>query len=246
MMNQPELGKKICELRNAKGITQEELAAVCNVNVRTIQRIETNEVSPRAYTVRLIFKSLDYDSNNSGNALPASPGKWLEQIMIYFSELFNLKTNTMKKISVLSTPIILCLIILFFTSFSSAAQSKRKLKDYVQQENIAFMTLFNSGQIDSLSMRYSINATLMPADSPELVGREAIKGYFYMLYQMGFRFTENSSEDLKVNGLTATDKGIWRLRISNTEEISGYYLSTWNFINNKWYIQTEMSSVSRN
>lgn len=38
-MKQPELGKKISELRKAKGLTQEELVEKCNLNVRTIQRI---------------------------------------------------------------------------------------------------------------------------------------------------------------------------------------------------------------
>ncbi|MCS5489833.1 helix-turn-helix domain-containing protein [Algoriphagus limi] len=47
-MKQPELGKKISELRKAKGMTQEELVEKCNLNVRTIQRIEAGEVTPRS------------------------------------------------------------------------------------------------------------------------------------------------------------------------------------------------------
>src|SRR5687767_8598129 len=61
MIKQPELGKKITELRKAKGLTQEELVARCNVSVRTIQRIETGEVTPRSYTVRIILSALEYD-----------------------------------------------------------------------------------------------------------------------------------------------------------------------------------------
>lgn len=38
-MKQPELGKRISELRKEKGLTQEELVEKCNINVRTIQRI---------------------------------------------------------------------------------------------------------------------------------------------------------------------------------------------------------------
>ncbi|PKA83078.1 helix-turn-helix protein [Ulvibacter sp. MAR_2010_11] len=60
-MRQPELGKKITELRKIKGLTQEELVAQCNINVRTIQRIEAGEVTPRSYTVRTIFEVLGYD-----------------------------------------------------------------------------------------------------------------------------------------------------------------------------------------
>lgn len=60
IMKQPELGKKISELRKAKGLTQEELVERCNLNVRTIQRIEAGEVSPRSYTVKALFEALDY------------------------------------------------------------------------------------------------------------------------------------------------------------------------------------------
>ena len=60
MMNQPEVGIKIAELRKVKGITQEELALKCNINVRTIQRIETGSVTPRSFTLNLIYSSLDY------------------------------------------------------------------------------------------------------------------------------------------------------------------------------------------
>lgn len=59
-MKQPELGKKISELRKAKGLTQEELVEKCNLNVRTIQRIEAGEVTPRSYTINALFEALDY------------------------------------------------------------------------------------------------------------------------------------------------------------------------------------------
>ena len=54
-MNQPELGKKISELRKSKGLTQDELVIICNLSVRTLQRIESGEVTPRSYTVKAIF-----------------------------------------------------------------------------------------------------------------------------------------------------------------------------------------------
>lgn len=60
-MKQPELGRKIFELRKAKGLTQEELVSKCNINVRTIQRIEAGEVTPRSYTVKIILEALGYD-----------------------------------------------------------------------------------------------------------------------------------------------------------------------------------------
>ncbi|WP_074405517.1 MULTISPECIES: helix-turn-helix domain-containing protein [Aquimarina] len=60
-MKQPELGQKISELRKSKGFTQEELVEQCNISVRTIQRIEAGEVTPRSYTIKTILSALDYD-----------------------------------------------------------------------------------------------------------------------------------------------------------------------------------------
>jgi transcriptional regulator with XRE-family HTH domain len=70
-MKQPELGRKISELRKEKGLTQEELVDKCNISVRTLQRIESGEVTPRSYTVKTILAALEYDlskiSDNEDN-----------------------------------------------------------------------------------------------------------------------------------------------------------------------------------
>lgn len=60
-MKQPELGHKIQNWRKAKGLTQEELVERCNLNVRTLQRIEAGEVLPRSYTVKSILEVLEID-----------------------------------------------------------------------------------------------------------------------------------------------------------------------------------------
>lgn len=66
-MKQPELGKKISEMRKAKGLTQEELVEMCNLNVRTIQRIEAGEVTPRSYTVKTLFEALGIREEREGS-----------------------------------------------------------------------------------------------------------------------------------------------------------------------------------
>lgn len=60
-MKQPELGKKMAELRKQKGLTQEDLAFKANVNVRSIQRIENGEVTPRPSTLRLLAQPLEWE-----------------------------------------------------------------------------------------------------------------------------------------------------------------------------------------
>jgi uncharacterized Tic20 family protein/DNA-binding Xre family transcriptional regulator len=60
-MNQPYLGLKVSELRQQKGLTQEQLAEKCEVSTRTIQRIENGEVDPRAYTLHCLGTTLEFD-----------------------------------------------------------------------------------------------------------------------------------------------------------------------------------------
>jgi uncharacterized Tic20 family protein len=60
-MNQPDLGLKITELRQQKGLTQEKLAEYCDVSTRTIQRIESGEVEPRSFTRNSLSNILAFD-----------------------------------------------------------------------------------------------------------------------------------------------------------------------------------------
>jgi transcriptional regulator with XRE-family HTH domain len=62
-MKQPELGQKIAQIRKQKVLTQDELVERCNVSIRTIQRIESGEVTPRISTIRIILAALDTDVN---------------------------------------------------------------------------------------------------------------------------------------------------------------------------------------
>jgi transcriptional regulator with XRE-family HTH domain len=62
-MNQPDLGLKVAELRQQKGWTQEKLAEYCEVTTRTIQRIESGEVVPRAFTRNSLSNVLEFDLN---------------------------------------------------------------------------------------------------------------------------------------------------------------------------------------
>lgn len=60
-MKQPDLGLKVSELRKEKGFTQEQLAEFCEITPRTIQRIESGEVKPRAFTRNSLSNVLEFD-----------------------------------------------------------------------------------------------------------------------------------------------------------------------------------------
>lgn len=84
-MQQNHIGLKIAELRTQLGLTQEELSAKCNINVRTIQRIEKGEAKPRAYTLKILSTALGYDLLNTETKTSSNNSAWI--ISFYASSL---------------------------------------------------------------------------------------------------------------------------------------------------------------
>jgi len=73
-----DLGRKIVIARKNKWLTQEQLAELTNITVRTIQRIESGESTPRAYTLKTIAEALDtsfeaLQASQNKNAAPPAP-----------------------------------------------------------------------------------------------------------------------------------------------------------------------------
>ena len=250
-MKQPELGKKILELRKSKGLTQEELVEKCNLNVRTLQRIESGEVTPRTYTVKIIFSALDcniYDSSkeisNRFRTIGSVIFNWLEQFYKYLFDLFNLKTNTMKKLMILSAPFLtICIVLIFSFSSNVKAQAKMAIREQFERSssNSKFVQWFNSGQIDSVSLRYSDNACMMPDQYLTLNDRKSINEYFKQLYNRGLRFAQDKSLSKVISDSIAVDRGIWSVSINSAIVANGTYLTQWHYIDGKWWNENEMS-----
>lgn len=85
-----QLGKKIAAARKLKGLTQEELADLSQITVRTIQRIEADANTPQSFTLKAIAKALeiDYESlvskESSTDSVTATPDD-----LRHFMTLFN-------------------------------------------------------------------------------------------------------------------------------------------------------------
>lgn len=58
-MSKTELSKRVKELRNRKGLSQEQLAENSGLSLRTIQRIENGETEPRGETLKRLMNALD-------------------------------------------------------------------------------------------------------------------------------------------------------------------------------------------
>ena len=228
-MKQPDLGKKIAELRRARGLTQEELVEKCNLSVRTLQRIESGEVIPRSHTLRVLFAALDqtfYDPSNWRLR------RWTDPVR----ELFNLKTETMKKLSILSLPVLAIAIILFSFSFESRAQTNKKVAQIVESSNKNLMSWFNNSQIDSILTLYSEDACLVAQGC----GHQVIRS-FYQSQSGTYVFEELQTTSLKVRRDIAMEKGRWTVRFNSGQTLSGEYLTEWHRFGKKWLITNDIS-----
>lgn len=174
-MNQPELGKRIAELRKAKGFTQEELVEKCNLNVRTLQRIESGEVTPRTYTVKMIFTALDYHANDSFEMNKSGLSNWLRQFYKYVLDLFNLKTDKMKKITILSITIIALFLGLIAICSESKAQKLEHAVKAIEDLQSKSNKWINNSQIDSVLTLYRADASVIPSCPSKVEIREMIK-----------------------------------------------------------------------
>lgn len=108
---------KLAEIRTAKGLTQEELALKCNVTARTIQRIESGQVKPRSHTIKAISNALDFDFLEPTKAQSRHSVSW------WIKDLFNLKTQKMKKVSILTSSMLVTVVATFILVSKIQAQS---------------------------------------------------------------------------------------------------------------------------
>jgi len=228
-MKQPELGRKIAELRKAKGLTQEELVEKCKLSVRTLQRIESGEVAPRSYTIKIIFAALDY------KVFDSSPSR-LGQLFKKEFNLFNLKPKTMKRLSVLSVVIAATGVILLAVCMDGKAQSASKVKKMIEASGEDLVRWFNNGRVDSLLTLYRDDACLLTIGC----GKEIIREYYASQVKL-FKFDELKITTISVGKSIAVEKGRWVIRTISGDIIRGEYLTEWHQSGKKWLIVNDIS-----
>lgn len=244
-MNQPDLGKKIAELRKAKGFTQEELVEKCNLNVRTLQRIESGEVSPRSYTIKTIFSALDYQiydslgSHKRFGEAGSTMYKWLEQFYPYLFDLFNLKTNTMKKISIITITIFTAVFLFITVGSESNAQTPDEVKRTIKMSNENFIRWFNAKQIDSLMTLFTDNACVVDV----FCGRVLIEDFYQKMLQDDTKLKSLTSHSLTISDTIAVEKGRFVLISNIGEKTKREYQTEWRLRNNKWLIFRDISII---
>lgn len=164
-MKAPDFSEKLIEVRKAKGLTQEEVAEKCNLTIRTIQRIESGKVMPRAFTIKVISEVLGFDyfeTSNTGYDVKKDQhsNEKKHTITWYIKDLFNLKTNAMKKVSILSMFFLTIGLALFIVVSETNAQpsvdktsipdAKNSFRNYIISKDRIEVAFTNEFNLDSL------------------------------------------------------------------------------------------------
>ena len=218
-MEKLEFGTKLIEVRKAKGLTQEDVAEKSKITVRTIQRIESGIVKPRAFTIKIISESLGfdfYDNSDIGYDVIENQNSELKRhtIFWYVKDLFNLKTNTMKKISILSTTSLIIVLGLFSFNSEVFAQTASKKNSITVQKNA-------DKSIKRIDIRFTNNLTY---DSLISIKND-LKAFDIKINYKKIEFDENNRlKDISLEAFTKFGSGSFSMPLSDVKKTGGFFV----------------------
>ena len=114
---QMEFGARLKEIRTSLNCSQKKLSEQTGLNLRTIQRIENNEVKPSLYSLKVIGEALNTDLSDFIKTSEAKPYEFNVNLKItdmnqFLNDLKTLVINHSKTI------FIIVLVIYLFTSYT--------------------------------------------------------------------------------------------------------------------------------
>ena len=114
---QMEFGARLKEIRTSLNCSQKELSEQTGLNLRTIQRIENNEVKPSLYSLKVIGEALNTDLSDFIKTSEAKPYEFNLNLKItdmnqFLNDLKTLVKTHWKTIS------IIILVIYLLTSYT--------------------------------------------------------------------------------------------------------------------------------
>jgi transcriptional regulator with XRE-family HTH domain len=112
-----EFGERLKELRTGLNISQKELSEKTSLTLRTIQRIENNEVKPSLYSVKAISDALELASSELLNTSDTKPYEFNVNLKITDMNQFLNDLKALVKTH-WKTIFIIILVIYLFTSYT--------------------------------------------------------------------------------------------------------------------------------
>jgi ketosteroid isomerase-like protein len=149
--------------------------------------------------------------------------------------LFNLKINTMQKISILTVIVAATALILLIPAAESKAQDKSGAIEFIHNSAGQFVSWYNAGQVDSLLTMYADDACILAMGC----GKSAIRNFYTNQVNL-MKFTDIHINSISVADSIAVEKGRWTVDI-NGAVFRGEYMTEWRCRNKRWFIVNDIS-----
>jgi transcriptional regulator with XRE-family HTH domain len=112
-----EFGARLKEIRTSLNCSQKELSEQTGLNLRTIQRIENNEVKPSLYSLKVIGEALNTDLSDFVKTSEAKPYEFNLNLKITDMNQFLNDLKALVKTH-WKTIFVIILVIYLFTSYT--------------------------------------------------------------------------------------------------------------------------------
>jgi ketosteroid isomerase-like protein len=143
----------------------------------------------------------------------------------------------MKKLSILTLFFAALSFVLISVCVDSNAQSAKKVRNIIIENNANYVRWFNSGQVDSLLTIYRDDACMVGYGC----GKAYIQEHMEAVVQ-AFRFEEMNAVSISVADSIAVERGRFVISINAGGRINGEYLTEWRRKKKKWQIVNDISS----
>jgi len=132
--------------------------------------------------------------------------------------------------------------ILFTAAFSitSCTQAPVDVTREIEEANKVFIDTRNSGDPEAMSMLYTLDAKLLPANGALIDGREAIKTYW--TEGMAQASSELVLETVNATGYgdLAIEEGRYKIKVGSEEVDMGKYIVTWKKEGGQWKLHQDI------
>jgi uncharacterized protein (TIGR02246 family) len=135
------------------------------------------------------------------------------------------------------------LAVLFTAAFliTSCSQGPVDVTLEIEEANQAFLDIRKSGDPEAMSMLYTSDAKLLPANGALIDGREAIKAYWReSLAQEGSSELVLETVCAEGYGDLAIEEGRYRVRVGSQEVDMGKYIVTWKKEDGQWKLHQDI------
>lgn len=138
----------------------------------------------------------------------------------------------------------IALVAVFFL-ISGCGTQPVDVSDEINQANKAIMDSFIEGDLEGLTMAYTENAKLFPANSPVIEGREDIRAYWEGATGMGISKVDLQTMSAEAYGNTAIEEGKYALYAEGDFLVDeGKYIVIWEKVDGSWHLAKDIMNTS--